>query len=222
MKRKLTASLKEDPLMPKKPLSCRQRAFLAVYAETCSILRAAAASEVSRQSHYDWMRSPNPAYREAFEELKERLADFAEGEALQRGLHGVKRPVLYLGKQVMLGDGDSAQPLFETHYSDTLLIFMLKALRPEKYREHKSTKVDWDGDYTKLTEAQMAKMEEKALEQIEDERKMAELTAALPKSKADGEEEPVTIKAEPEEQNAGASTPDPRPAPPKREPPIKL
>jgi hypothetical protein len=75
----------------------------------------------------------------------------------------------------------------------TAAIFLLKGLRPDKYRDRSAVKVDWDGDYTKLTPEQMAKMEEKALDQLENERKLAELTAALPKSKAD-EDEPVTIR----------------------------
>jgi hypothetical protein len=50
-----------------------------------------------------------------------------------------------MGKQVMLGEEGNLQALFEREYSDTLLIVMLKAFRPEKYRERVGVKAEWDG-----------------------------------------------------------------------------
>jgi hypothetical protein len=47
-----------------------------------------------------------------------------EDEAVRRAYEGVERPVFQGGKQVGV----------VREYSDTLLIFLLKALRPEKYR----------------------------------------------------------------------------------------
>ena len=51
--------------------------------------------------------------------------DALEDEALRRAFHGSERPV-FQGKE-LVG--------YVRDYSDTLLIFMLKARRPEKYRE---------------------------------------------------------------------------------------
>jgi hypothetical protein len=44
-------------------------------------------------------------------------------------VEGVRRPVLYRGKQVYI----QGKPLFEIEYSDQLLIRLLEAYNPEKY-----------------------------------------------------------------------------------------
>ena len=80
------------------------------------------AAGVSR-AHYEWLEH-NAAYKEAFETIKERAADAFEDEAVRRGVEGLERPVLHMGKQMKIGD----TPLFERNYSDALLIVMLKAL----------------------------------------------------------------------------------------------
>jgi hypothetical protein len=57
---------------------------------------------------------------------KEMAADRLEEEAWRRAVDGVDEPVgFYRGKP----------SAWVKRYSDTLLIFLLKALRPEKYRE---------------------------------------------------------------------------------------
>jgi hypothetical protein len=123
--------------------------------------------------------------------MKERIADMLEDEAIRRGCHGVERPVLHMGKQVMLGEEGNLQPLFEREYSDALLIMMLKALRPEKYRDRSNVKVEWDGDLSKLTDAQLAKMDEQGREQLAEQERQAKLKAAAPAS-----EQTVDVKAE--------------------------
>ena len=52
-------------------------------------------------------------------------ADQLEHEAIRRAVDGVDRPVFFKGRQIAM----------LKEYSDTLLIFMLKGLRPEKYKE---------------------------------------------------------------------------------------
>lgn len=53
------------------------------------------------------------------------MADRLEREAMRRAHEGVRKPVYQGGKRVG----------FIQEYCDTLLIFLLKGLRPEKYRE---------------------------------------------------------------------------------------
>lgn len=48
-----------------------------------------------------------------------------EDEAVRRGYEGVERPVTIAGKREIIRE-----------YSDTLLIFLLKAARPQKYRDY--------------------------------------------------------------------------------------
>jgi hypothetical protein len=55
--------------------------------------------------------------------------DRLEDEAIRRASEGVSRPVLYKGRQVFV----NGSPIYETEFSDTLLIALLKGLRPETY-----------------------------------------------------------------------------------------
>ena len=108
-----------------------KRAFLSAFAYCGRIRRAALEAQVNWRMHYHWLRA-DPAYAEAFEQAKGLAADFLEDEAIRRATEGVQRAVYYKGTQV----GE------ETLFSDTLLIFMLKGMRPEKYRDTSHLKVD--------------------------------------------------------------------------------
>lgn len=102
----------------------KKRAFLAAYVRTASIVRAAQTAKIDRSDHYDWMKK-DPAYAEAFDKSKDVAAQTLEDEAVRRAHQGCAKAVYHQGKRVGI----------VTEYSDTLLIFLLKGLRPEKYRE---------------------------------------------------------------------------------------
>lgn len=97
---------------------------LAAYAQTGNVSAAAKLAEVSRRSHYEWL-ARDKRYAAAFEEAVDEAADRLETEARRRAVSGVADPVFYKGEKV-----GSIQK-----YSDTLLIFLLKGARPEKYAE---------------------------------------------------------------------------------------
>ncbi len=102
-----------------------QRAFLAAFRATCNVRLACEVAKVGRSSHYRW-REKDSEYREAFDLAKEEAADILEAEAFRRAVEGVEKPVgWYKGKP-----GG-----YVREYSDILLIFLLKALLPERYRE---------------------------------------------------------------------------------------
>lgn len=106
----------------------KKAAFLKAYGETCMITSAAEKAKIGRQSHYDWLEA-DPEYKAAFESAAERAVDAMEDEAKRRAMHGVERPVTVAGKKVTIRE-----------YSDTLLIFLLKGARPDKYRDR------WSGE----------------------------------------------------------------------------
>ncbi len=110
----------DDPAAVRSP---KARAFLAALAETGNITAAAQAAGVGRRSHYLWME--DPAYRAKYEEAMDTAVDALEREARRRAIEGVVEPVFYKGKAVGA----------VRRYSDTLAIFLLKAARPEKYRD---------------------------------------------------------------------------------------
>lgn len=123
-------------------MTAKQRAFLAAFAKLGNIAEACVAAATGRRSHYDWIEQPE--YKAAFEDAKEEAADLLEGEARRRAQYGVREPVVYQGelcyeKVVDPETGEitrGSKPLVIRKYSDVLLIFLLKGLRPEKYRDN--------------------------------------------------------------------------------------
>lgn len=102
----------------------KKAAFLAAYVECGTISHAAKAAEIRRETHHEWVRS-DPVYAAAFAEAKEQAVECLEREARRRAIEGVDEPVYQGGELVG----------YKRRYSDTLLIFMLKAEAPDKYKE---------------------------------------------------------------------------------------
>ena len=101
-----------------------KKVFLALLAQTGNVTASADGVGKSRDAAYKARRA-NPDFAEAWEDAKEEALDAMEAEAWRRGMQGVDEPVFYQGE--VRGH--------ITKYSDTLLIFMLKAGRPHKFRE---------------------------------------------------------------------------------------
>lgn len=100
-------------------------AFLAALAETGNVTRSAAAVGASRSIIYDW-RERDPDFAVAWDRAIKTSVLGLEDEARRRAEEGVDEPVFY--------QGDKCGTVRK--YSDTLLIFLLKAHNPEKYREN--------------------------------------------------------------------------------------
>lgn len=112
--------------MPKKAdrsVHLKKRAFLAAYVKTGTVTGAATAAKIGRTSHYEWLKDKQ--YADAFAGAKEEASDALEQEARRRAIDGVLEPVYYQGELVGR----------VRRYSDTLLIFLLKGNKPDKYRE---------------------------------------------------------------------------------------
>ena len=84
----------------------KKRAMLAALSQTGNVSAAARAAGIGRRTHYCWL-DDDPRYVLAVEQAMEEAADVLEAVARKRAVHG----------------------------SDLLLIFLLKAIRPEKFRE---------------------------------------------------------------------------------------
>ena len=105
-------------------LNPKQRAFLEAYSSCGSLRLAAKAAHVARCNHYRWLKC-DPKYAEAFEVARESAGQALEDEARRRAVEGVREPVYY--------EGDVCG--HRQRYSDNLLMFLLKGINPEKYRE---------------------------------------------------------------------------------------
>lgn len=122
---------------PKKRLTTpqRKRLFLAAYAETGVITRAAKAAGIAAKTHYRWLE--DESYLADFEEAKQAGIDSLEAEARRRAIEGQRR-YKFDAKGKPIIDPRTGEQYFEDVRSDTLLIFLLKGALPQKYREHVS------------------------------------------------------------------------------------
>jgi hypothetical protein len=116
-------------------LTLKQKAFLASYRRSGHIGRAAETAKINRQSHPLWLKQ-SAEYRLAWDQTQEVIGSMAEDAAVERGIHGVRKLVLYRGRPVKV----NGQPLYETEYSDQLLLAVLRKFRPE-YRERQAFEI---------------------------------------------------------------------------------
>jgi len=120
------APRKRDPSKRTKWTPERQERFLKALAETGGMVsKALRAVGMSKSRLYE-LREEDPEFAKKWDEAKEAGLDLLEDEVIRRALHGTLRPVFQGGRQV----GQIRE------YSDTLLIFFLKANRV-KYRERR-------------------------------------------------------------------------------------
>jgi len=105
----------------------KKRRFLAAFARCGSVTDAAKRAKIHWSSHYKWLKEDdNAAYTEAFNRSRDMAGDIAEGEIYRRAFLGFNHPVVYEGK-ITTSYKD---------FSDTLAMFWLKGLKPERYREN--------------------------------------------------------------------------------------
>lgn len=95
---------------------------------SCNVSKACKLAGIARNSAYLWRRD-DKAFAAEWNKAIEQAADLLEEEAVRRAVTGVKKPVFQSGR---LGH--------VTEYSDTLLIFLLKGAKPQKYAERKEQK----------------------------------------------------------------------------------
>jgi hypothetical protein len=109
----------------------KQIAFLKAYRITANITGAERACKLRPGTHHDWMQAKETIYRKAFLDIQAEMGQILEDEALRRAHEGVKRMQFYKGKPLRQG----RKIVYETEYSDQLLVLLLKGFLPEKYRE---------------------------------------------------------------------------------------
>jgi hypothetical protein len=116
----------------------RRKRFLELLARTGNVTRSAAAVGVARQNIYA-AREVDPEFRRAWDEAIDAGMDDLEGEVLRRARDGIPEPVVSGGRVVTVPDPENPNgplvPLMVRKYSDTLAVTLLKAHRPEKYRD---------------------------------------------------------------------------------------
>lgn len=110
----------------------KKAAFLKAYALTGNVSRAAEAAEVSRMAYYKWCEHDED-FKLAAEQAKQEAADNLEHYLFGRAAGAAKKVrrtyAVVKGKRLLVEEVEEEGP------SDTAAIFLLKGLRPEKYKE---------------------------------------------------------------------------------------
>jgi hypothetical protein len=134
----------------------KQRAFLSAYAKCGNITRAAQMADIARQTHYDWL-AVDDAYKAAFAAADEEAGDYLEAEARRRAVEGWEEPVFHQGMEVGA----------VRKYSDSLLIFLMKGSKPEKYKDRVQSDVKATVDATITQKPDLSKLSDEELIQLE-------------------------------------------------------
>lgn len=101
-----------------------EKAFLKSLGRYGVVTAACEAAQISRRTVYE-RRETNEVFKAAWDEALEIAADRLELEARRRAERGTLKPVYYKGARVG----------FMREYSNDLMALLLKAHKPEKYRE---------------------------------------------------------------------------------------
>ena len=124
-----------------------EQAFLTALAQTGNMSAACRAAQIGRAAVY-YMRRTHPEFEEKYQEAYEESLDLLELEARRRAHNGCDEPVIHQGRLCGIWvdaagnvvpegtEGARLIPLTVKKYSDTLLIFLLKGGRPEKFRDN--------------------------------------------------------------------------------------
>ena len=104
----------------------KREKFLDGLGKSCNVSKACKLAGIARNSAYLW-RDDDKVFAAEWDKAIEQAADLLEEEAIRRAKDGVKKPVYRGGRLVG----------YVTEYSDTLLIFLLKGAKPQKYAERK-------------------------------------------------------------------------------------
>ena len=140
--------------------------------EVGTVVRAAESSGIGRANHYQWLT--DPVYRRAFEHAKREAADSLEAEARRRAVEGVRKPIFYKGE--ICG--------WETLYSDSLMVTLLKGNDPEKFADRTKTDFRARTTYDSPPSSDVTILDVKTPQELADfGRRMRELAASKASAK---------------------------------------
>jgi hypothetical protein len=124
-----------------KRTKARDKKFFESLAATDNVTLSALAAGYARTSVYEH-RESDPEFARQMDEAIEIATDALEEEARRRAKDGVDEPQFYQGALVV---DKKKKPICVRRYSDRLMELLLKAHRPDKFRERVSQEISGPG-----------------------------------------------------------------------------
>ena len=123
----LTLSMAEKNILLKKDARSKRKKqtdFIVKLSEFVSVSRACRLAKIPRATIFRWLNN-DIAFKKQYANACEAALQRLEDEAVRRGFEGLLKPVYYQGKKI----GTIRE------FSDTLLMALLKAKAPARYRD---------------------------------------------------------------------------------------
>lgn len=129
----------------------RERAdFIATLRATGNASAAARAASISSTTAYAH-RAADEVFRGEWDDALLTFHEEFEGAAAARAMYGVRRALWYKGLPVI--DPETNKQAFEVVYSDSLVLPLLKAHRPERHRDRTETRLSGGLQTTDMDDA---------------------------------------------------------------------
>jgi len=159
----------------------KKREFLKLLSETGNISLCAKLCNISHTTLY-LQKNQNPDFNKSWEESIQFSSDQLESEARRRAYKGFLEPIWYEGQKVGI----------KRKFSDTLLIFLLKGLKPNKFRERTQTElIGKDGEDLNLLSLAKSKLTLLIDRQV-NEQKLTHTTSLL--KNQNSQLKPITVE----------------------------
>ena len=123
----------------------KEQDFLDALADACNVRHACSVADIARSSAYLW-RQEDAEFAKRWDKALEVGAEALEDEAVRRAREGWEEPIYYQGTAC----GTVRK------YSDTLLIFLLKGAKPDKYRDNAKVELGGSLNVTDLSDDEIA------------------------------------------------------------------
>lgn len=114
-----------------------RKIFLEHLAKTANVTESCRIAGCGRTTVHEWRRD-EPDFAAAWDDALDAATDALEFAARQRAVDGIEEYVVSMGQIVR--DPETGKPLKQKKYSDALTALLLKAHRPERFRERHEVK----------------------------------------------------------------------------------
>lgn len=130
------APRKGAPLHNEQVAATKKQMFCDALADGFTVANAAYVTGNVLRTVYRW-RDEDPEFAEAWAIAYAAGAETLHSEALRRAVTGVEKPLFHMGHAIR--DPETGAPVVLREYSDTLLIFLMKARDPFRYCDRART-----------------------------------------------------------------------------------